>query len=156
MHVHEARLQVAALSGCSRWFNQWLITILAVPGFHLNETACLESAHQTGFESAVSCFSTEDRTTFWAGNVIIQSRWCFLVTRLSSTSCCGLNAIFTISVEDEADVTAGQVWNYPFLDIHDEISYITVSRSMYSPKKSWSIYDSDICITSIVKWCRRP
>ena len=102
----------------------------------------------------ISCFlfSTEDRTTFWAGNVIIQSRWCFLVTRLSSTSCCGLNAIFTISVEDEVDVTAGQVWNYPFLDIHDEISYITISRPMYSPKKSWSIYDSDICTTSIVKW----
>ena len=35
VHVHEVRLQVATLSGCCRWFNQWLITISAVPGFHL-------------------------------------------------------------------------------------------------------------------------
>ena len=34
VHVHEIR-QEATLSGCSRWFNQWLITISAVPGFHL-------------------------------------------------------------------------------------------------------------------------
>ena len=33
MHVHEVRLQVATLSGCSRWFNQWLITISAVPAY---------------------------------------------------------------------------------------------------------------------------
>ena len=68
---------------------------------------------------------------------------------LSSISCCGLNAILMISVEDEIDVTACQVRSYPFLDIHDEISYATIHRPMYSPKQSWSIYDSDICITSI-------
>ena len=94
-------------------------------------------------------FSTEDRTTFWTGNFVFQSRWCFLVTPISLPSRVVDNAILMISVEDEVDVTADQVWSYPFLDIHDEI---LLPNHQYSPKKSRSIYDSDICITSITKW----
>ena len=52
---------------------------------------------------------------------------------LPAISGCGLDAVIMISVEDEINITVGQVESNPLLDIGNEICYSTILWPVYSP-----------------------
>ena len=118
---------------------------LVIPG-----TLQMKQPVSSSYRIWISCFlfSTEDRITFWAGNFVVRSRWCFLVS-LSLFHLVLRTKRYTHDIcrrWDRRHCLSGMKLSFSW---HSRRNLLRHHPCTVQSRADRSIYVSDICITSI-------